>query len=865
MQYVHTKYLMEGLQKLEKKGGQFSRAAKTVYEILGRINSGAGDPFHGYKPTNYGEKRLKHCTKYDLSGACRLVTVTDTAICFLLFVGDHKDTDNWLDKNRGKTFAVDDGGKLIEVAKPAEVAEEGEKAKPGSRVMSGQSQLLERMDPNLVYPLIADLPYVIGKGINELSVFSTDDDIQNACKDIADLVLSDAILDVLIALVENNIKAAESRIKLYNGEYIDLESAKTIEEALDMQFVPEGSDEWLQLYQHFARTADYKDWMLFLHPDQRDVVERDFKGPAKLLGVSGSGKTCVVIKRALRLAEKYESEKVLVLTLNRSLAKLISDLVVSASPEHVAGRIDVKPFFEICQQLIYTFEPGSQKIYSDVTWKSEEHIDAIWREFYRCDLNNQDAKIMLPVHDSLIAQGVDAESYIREEFDWIRSAIAHKERDSYIDLERKGRSFSLQPQQKKLLLKGLSAWENKMHAIGVVDGLGLVSALQPYLDQVKPAYRCIMVDESQDFGTSELDIIRRSVAPGENDLFLCGDAAQQVSSKYQKLAEANISIPGARSHKIKKNYRNSREILTAAQKVLTTHINEWLSESEEFEVLDPDYADFSGSEPILMKADDLQHEIANAVQFIRDETTANPSWKGCIAFAGYSLYEVQVFGRMHGFRVLDGTSSIEEDALYISDLAQTKGFEFDVMVVVNARDGVLPNPAVPKLEQAKDLAQLYVAMTRAKSQLVLSYHGQISPLLTDMDDVFSQYNWSDYLQSQGKLLGLPPLLAELNEDTQIPSNVAEMDGPQFLYTEHALGQSQLLIDAIRAKIGRSQVGGGEGKGTVGVDLGFVHQMSIDSPSARNRFGREATKQLQELGMRLGLSRLHRERLADEAG
>ena len=44
-----------------------------------------------------------------------------------------------------------------------------------------------------------------------------------------------------------------------------------------------------------------------------------------------------------------------------------------------------------------------------------------------------------------------------------------------------------------------------------------------------------MVDEAQDFGTAELTIIRKLTQPKENDIFLCGDAAQQVNPKAEFL------------------------------------------------------------------------------------------------------------------------------------------------------------------------------------------------------------------------------------------------------------------------------------------------------------------------------------------
>ena len=865
MKYVHTKDLQNGVSDLYRRGGKYQRAAKSVKEILGNIANSDENPFHGYKTTNYGEKRLNHCVKYDLTGACRLVTVVNAGITFLLFVGTHTDVDKWLDKSRGKEFAVDDSNKLVETLRPAEVRGEGTSEPVPERDVEGESSLLERLNSEFADVLLEPLSFKAGRALNDLTVFSTDDEINVACTQIGDESLADAALDVLIALAGGNIKEAEVRIRLFQGEYLELEDASEVDGGQNLQFVPTDSPAWAKLYEHFAKTAGYKDWMLFLHPDQEGVVERDFNGSAKLLGVSGSGKTCVVVKRALRLAQKYPSEQVLVLTLNRSLAKLIDDLMDEAAPEDLRPQIEVKPFFEVCQQLIYQFEPGSERYYSDVTWHSkgrvDEHIDAVWREFYRCDLNNFDAALMQPVHDSLLAQSVNAEDYLREEFDWIRSAIAHNERSAYFELTRKGRSFPLQKQQRELLLEGLVAWEKKMRDVGVIDGLGLVAALQPHLHRIKPRYRSILVDESQDFGTSELDIIRRLVEPDENDLFICGDAAQQVSSKYQKLSEANISIPSARSLRIEKNYRNSREILTAANQVLVKHINEFHMDGDEFEVLTPEYADFSGSTPLLLKADNLLDEIGSAYHFLKEETKENPSWKGCIAIAGYSLYEIQQFGKRNDLPVLDGTRSVSDEAIYLSDLAQTKGFEFDVMLVVNVREGVMPNPLKPELERAQDLAQLYVAMTRAKSQLILSYHKTLSPLLEDMDDIFLGDDWSSYNDGNVAQLGEPPLLSELNDDTQVPDNIAEMDGPQFLYTTHAIGLSQRLIGNIRAKIGRSDAS--KGRLTVSVDMGYSHALILSDAKSRNAFGSESAGDLKILGGNIGLAKLHAKRLAGE--
>jgi hypothetical protein len=76
---------------------------------------------------------------------------------------------------------------------------------------------------------------------------------------------------------------------------------------------------------NFFDNHSMADWMLFLHPEQKRVAERDFKGPARLRGISGSGKTSVLVHRARYLAKKYQ-QPVLMVTLTESMRKLLDHL-----------------------------------------------------------------------------------------------------------------------------------------------------------------------------------------------------------------------------------------------------------------------------------------------------------------------------------------------------------------------------------------------------------------------------------------------------------------------------------------------------------------------------------------------------------
>jgi hypothetical protein len=58
----------------------------------------------------------------------------------------------------------------------------------------------------------------------------------------------------------------------------------------------------------------WEKWTVFLHPDQRDWVARDYGGPTRVSGSAGTGKTIVGIHRAAYLARTNPDASVLLTT-----------------------------------------------------------------------------------------------------------------------------------------------------------------------------------------------------------------------------------------------------------------------------------------------------------------------------------------------------------------------------------------------------------------------------------------------------------------------------------------------------------------------------------------------------------------------
>ena len=766
-----------------KLGGPSRRAATKVSAVLGCL--GDENPFAGLKLTKHGETRIPKCLKYELGDGWRLVTVQDNRICGFIYLGDHEDVDRFLERQKGSRFGVRDGT-LVAV--------------PGA----GLSALENRFSGNaggvpqrLIELLGSDEDYVLDglsprafRRIDTLDSSSSTSEILSAVDEIADEKSRTFVFDVLGLLSAGNEEGWKARIAYERGEIIDSEAVDPdrtimVEEGDQIRGIVVGSPEYEKYIAAIERDSPWHDWFLYLHPEQEKVVRKDYEGPAQLSGVSGSGKTCVLVRRAVRLAEK-DNARVLILTLNRSLAGMLRKLVCACAAESEFSRIEVISFFDLARKLLIELEPASENSLEERTWKLAEHVDEVFREYFRRWLNNDDAKVMGTLQRQLTARKILSETYLREEFDWVRSAVPAADRSQYLTMERTGRRVPILEERRADVLAGLKGWERKMKQVGVVDYLALTSALIERLDSISPRYDHVLIDEAQDFGTTELSLVRKLVAAGPNDIFLCGDIAQTVLPKHRSLAKAGLQL-GARD-RIIQNYRNSREILRAAHSLLMSNLDESLFEDGGLELLDPKFANFSGPAPLALCAEGLELEIAYARTYAQTRLAAGVK-SVCIVIAGYTARDVDAFAARCGVESLNGLYDPLESPLVFSDLEQTKGYEFETLIVVNCRNGVLPATGAPDEEAYRQGCKLYVAMTRARRELILSFSGEASPWLASVSDTIAVEEWSNCEELDPDLIvGIPEVLPD-QENKPVDNSIEGLTGLEYLFTDNALGLS----------------------------------------------------------------------------
>ena len=81
MQVLEYKEFRASLAALRRRGGPYQKAAERTIVMIDDFK-GDQEVLSRLPVTHHGESRIKKAVKYDLTGACRLVTVQDTGFVF---------------------------------------------------------------------------------------------------------------------------------------------------------------------------------------------------------------------------------------------------------------------------------------------------------------------------------------------------------------------------------------------------------------------------------------------------------------------------------------------------------------------------------------------------------------------------------------------------------------------------------------------------------------------------------------------------------------------------------------------------------------------------------------------------------------
>ena len=97
----------------------------------------------------------------------------------------------------------------------------------------------------------------------------------------------------------------------------------------------------------------WEKWTVFLHPAQRQLVEREYSGPARVSGSAGTGKTIVALHRAVHLARAHPESRVLLATFSDALATALRTRLrrLIGNEPTIAERLEVHSMSAIGRRL----------------------------------------------------------------------------------------------------------------------------------------------------------------------------------------------------------------------------------------------------------------------------------------------------------------------------------------------------------------------------------------------------------------------------------------------------------------------------------------------------------------------------------
>lgn len=487
--------------------------------------------------------------------------------------------------------------------------------------------------------------------------------------------------------------------------------------------------------------GDFKAWRVWLHPLQRKLAYHDgWRGPFRVTGGAGTGKTVTAIHRARHLAQRLDREgsdaKVLFTTFTKNLAQNIeSQLKELAGPE-ILNRVEVRNIDALAQRILFTANEGRQR--PKLCGDTDDAILETWEAVRGHAAERWDV------------------AFLQAEWDQIVLAQGIEERAEYLRASRSGRGRRVSRPQRADLWNLFERFTQRLNAQGMmtytqaaaraatIAQLSPVEIDRPSTDSgtrasALPAYKHAIVDEAQDLHPAHWRLVRALVPPGEDDLFIVGDAHQRIYGKPIVLSRYGIETRG-RSRRLTVNYRTSRQVLDWCLRVAYGHPVDDLE--GDTDSLAGARSAFSGPEPELRGFRTGREEQAALADKLREWSELGVAWSQ-MAVVARMRDQVDDMAKAlvaAGIPTAKVERSTDENALgdevRVMTMHRAKGLEYRGVVVVGAGSRELPPPYARQLDGdereaawTRERSLLYVSGSRAREHLYISWVGSPSSLL----------------------------------------------------------------------------------------------------------------------------------------
>lgn len=469
-----------------------------------------------------------------------------------------------------------------------------------------------------------------------------------------------------------------------------------------------------------ALDCPWEKWTVFLHPEQRQLVDREYTGPARVSGSAGTGKTVVALHRAAVLVRANSEARVLLTTFSDTLANALKAKLkwLLSNEPRLAERIDV-----------YSLEAIGLRLYRSriglVSVASREQI-----------------RPLIDKASQAVGGHKFSLHFLLTEWEQVVDAWQLRRWEAYRDVARLGRKTRLPEAQRKVLWSIFERVQVELKALSLVTMSEVFTTLAAKVaESDKVIFDHAIVDEAQDIGVAHLRFLAAISGGRPNALFFAGDLGQRIFQQPFSWKSLGVDVRG-RSRTLRINYRTSHQIRLQADRLLGPSVTD-------VDGITEDRSDtvsvFNGPQPTVQ-----------VLKTINDEVKSVSNWMRARTQTGFLPHEFGVFVRSAAqidrasqavvaaglpFKVLDEHVDTESGFVSIGTMHLAKGLEFRAVVVMACDDDVIPlQERIETVGDDADLQEvydterhlLYVACTRARDELVVTSVEPASEFLDDL-------------------------------------------------------------------------------------------------------------------------------------
>ncbi|WP_044211536.1 UvrD-helicase domain-containing protein [Flammeovirga sp. OC4] len=459
---------------------------------------------------------------------------------------------------------------------------------------------------------------------------------------------------------------------------------------------------------------DFKKWKVFLHPSQRKLVTSDYKGPIKVTGGAGTGKTVAALHRAKFLLSKEVQSKILFTTYTKSLTKHLKKDIKTLGIQ--PSQLRIENIDSVASDLARS--EGVIPFDAKIIYNNSDDYRKLWEEVLEQNLTKYDA-------DFLASEYLDVVLW--------NNVIDEK---TYFRTPRTGRQSRLNRKDRKDVWEIITAYKKYSSSEGYFLKEEVMNKLANYYSEmeIKP-FDHILADEIQDFSNAELRFLRSIVKEVANDLFLVGDPLQNIYGKALNFSKCGINIRGNRSKRLKVNYRTTEEIRRMAVGCIKgISFDNFEGEEEEkngyvslIKGTKPSYKVFKTPEE---EHKDIVHQIVENIK--KEELDYK---EVCIsAYKNDDLKELRKALHKASIPYFElGNNTGDKEGVNVSTFHNMKGLEFKAVFITKISKETYPYKPYSfndweQIKQKQFVANqkslLYVAMTRAIAYLNISGVGE---------------------------------------------------------------------------------------------------------------------------------------------